>query len=61
VARSSALAHALCTRLVEGLQHGLADHGQLLRVATSRYDRRPDEDPARLLLERGVEGLLSGV
>lgn len=52
------LNYAIYAGLVEGLQHKLAEHGYSLLVATSEYDLSREEERARVLLERGVEGLV---
>jgi LacI family transcriptional regulator len=52
------LNHAIYARLVEALQQRLADQGYSLLVATSEYDLGQEEHQARLLVERGVEGLV---
>jgi LacI family transcriptional regulator len=52
------LKHAIYARLVEALQRRLADEGYSLLVATSEYDLAQEEHQARLLVERGVEGLV---
>ena len=52
------LDYAIYARLVEGLQRRLLHHGYSLLVATSEYDLPAEEDRARLLIERGVEGLV---
>jgi LacI family transcriptional regulator len=51
------LNHAIYARLVEALQRRLAGEGYSLLVATSEYDLFQEEHQARLLVERGVEGL----
>ena len=52
------LNYAMYARLVEGLQQRLAEHGSSLLVAASEYDLRRERDQARVLIERGVEGLV---
>lgn len=52
------LNYAIYARLVEGLQHKLAERGYSLVVATSEYDLGREEDRARVLIERGVEALV---
>ena len=52
------LNYAIYARLVEGLQQRLSDHGYSLLVATSEYDLPTEEQRARVLIERGVEGLV---
>ncbi len=52
------LNYAIYARLVEGLQQRLAHHGYSLLVATSEYDLPTEEQRARVLIERGVEGLV---
>jgi LacI family transcriptional regulator len=52
------LGYAIYARLVEGLQQRLLHHGYSLLVATSEYDLVAEEQHARVLLERGVEGLV---
>ena len=52
------LNYAIYARLVEGLQQCLTRHGYSLLVATSEYDLSKEEESARVLIERGVEGLV---
>ena len=52
------LNYAIYARLVEGLQQRLSHHGYSLLVATSEYDLPAEEERARVLIERGVEGLV---
>lgn len=52
------LDYAIYASLVEGLQHRLADRGYSLLVATSEYDLAREAEQARILIERGVEGLV---
>lgn len=52
------LNYAIYARLVDGLQQRLLRHGYSLIVATSDYDLVKEEERARLLIERGVEGLV---
>jgi LacI family transcriptional regulator len=52
------LNHAIYAGLVEALQQRLADQGYSLLVATSEYNLIQEEHQARLLIERGVEGLV---
>lgn len=52
------LGYAIYARLVEGLQRRLQTLGYSLLVATSEYDLVEEEQRARLLIERGVEGLV---
>lgn len=52
------LNYAIYARLVEGLQQRLLHHRYSLLVATSEYDLAAEEDRARVLIERGVEGLV---
>jgi LacI family transcriptional regulator len=52
------LNYAIYAQLVDGLQQRLLRHGYSLIVATSDYDLEAEEERARLLIERGVEGLV---
>ena len=52
------LNYAIYARLAEGLQQRLLHHGYSLLVATSEYDLVAEEERARVLIERGVEGLV---
>jgi LacI family transcriptional regulator len=52
------LDYAIYARLVEGLQQQLAERGYSLLVATSEYDLVHEAEHARLLMERGVDGLV---
>jgi len=52
------LNYAIYARLVEGLQQKLSQHGYSLLVATSEYNLASEEERARVLIERGVEGLV---
>ena len=52
------LDYAIYAQLVDGLQQRLLRHGYSLIVATSDYDLEAEEERARLLIERGVEGLV---
>jgi LacI family transcriptional regulator len=52
------LNHAIYARMVEALQQRLAGREYSLLVATSEYDLAREEQQARLLVERGVEGLV---
>lgn len=52
------LNYAIYARLVEGLQRRLLQHGYSLLVATSEYDFALEEERTRILVERGVEGLV---
>lgn len=52
------LNHAIYARLVEALQHKLAESGYSLLVATSEYDLLRENEQARLLIERGVEAVV---
>jgi LacI family transcriptional regulator len=52
------LNYAIYARLVEGLQQRLLHHGYSLLVATSEYDLAAEEERARVLIERGVEGIV---
>ena len=52
------LNHAIYARLVEALQHKLAESGYSLLVATSEYDLQRENEQARLLIERGLEGVV---
>jgi len=50
--------YAIYARLVEGLQQKLALSGYSLLVATSDYNLSKEVEQARVLIERGVEGLV---
>lgn len=52
------LNYAIYARLVEGLQQKLAMNGYSLLVATSDYNLFEEVNQARVLIERGVEGLV---
>jgi LacI family transcriptional regulator len=52
------LNYAMYARLVEGVQQRLVHHGYSLLVATSEYDLASEEERARVLIERGVEGIV---
>jgi LacI family transcriptional regulator len=52
------LNHAIYAGMVEALQKRLAGSEYSLLVATSEYDLTREEQQARLLVERGVEGLV---
>lgn len=51
------LNHAIYAGLVEAMQQRLAAEGYSLLVATSEYDGMREEAQARLLVDRGVEGI----
>lgn len=52
------LGYAIYATLVDSLQQRLRQHGYSLLVATSEYDLANEEIQARLLIERGVEGIV---
>lgn len=51
------LNYAIYAGLVQGLQKGLAASGYSLVVATHEYDLDRESEQARILVERGIEGL----
>jgi len=52
------LNHAIYARLVDALQHKLAIGGYSLLVDTFEYDLSREYEQARVLIERGVEGIV---
>ncbi len=52
------LNHAIYARLVEGLQKRIVGQGFALLHTTSEYDLAAELEQAKLLLERGVQGLM---
>jgi LacI family transcriptional regulator len=52
------LNHAIYARLVEALQKKLAESDYSLLVASSEYNLRTELEQARLLIERGSEGIV---
>ncbi len=52
------LNYAMYAQLVEGLQRRLQEHGFSLLVATSEYDLAQEVQRAKVLQERGVEGVV---
>jgi LacI family transcriptional regulator len=52
------LRHAIYARMVDALQRVLGQHGYSLLVTTSEFDLEQDFEQARLLVERGIDGLV---